>query len=486
MAQIPIQYQKILPFGKMLKHVYKNTPASINDICINLVSEVSNDDNKHKQRTTNKTFCEPPNESSKDLSDFHNPQHSSNSDEALRMWALRHNITHHALKDLLILIKQQYHDDNLPLDPRTLLETPQSTGKLCIPIGGGNYWHHGFKACLEKWFKNLSTDIMISININIDGLPVHKSSKFQLWPILCNVHEFPYLQALPIGIFYGKSKPTDVNEFLTPFVDEIIPCLENGIVVNDHTISIKLRCFICDSPARAFVKGVVNFNGKDGCLKCTINGEYSYLSRTVVFPSLHCPLRTDAIFRRKGYGKHHTTQESPLQRIPGLDMIKDFVVADPLHLLELGVMKRLLTGWQVGNLGYTGKFSSHHIQRLSAAIESIKLPKEIHRKMRGTDCLSFWKGTEWRTFLNYLGIVVLKDVLDETLYNHFLLLFTAVTICSTDIHVALRPLAQALFEKFIEEFIRIYGEQYITSNIHNLEHIVGDLLIPNQKPRPAG
>ncbi|XP_055615969.1 uncharacterized protein LOC129762028 [Toxorhynchites rutilus septentrionalis] len=246
---------------------------------------------------------------------------------------------------------------------------------------------------------------MISININIDGLPVHKSSKFQLWPILCNVHEFPYLQALPIGIFYGKSKPTDVNEFLTPFVDEIIPCLENGIVVNDHTISIKLRCFICDSPARAFVKGVVNFNGKDGCLKCTINGEYSYLSRTVVFPSLHCPLRTDAIFRRKGYGKHHTTQESPLQRIPGLDMIKDFVVADPLHLLELGVMKRLLTGWQVGNLGYTGKFSSHHIQRLSAAIESIKLPKE----------------------------------------------------------------------KFIEEFIRIYGEQYITSNIHNLEHIVGDV-----------
>lgn len=179
----------------------------------------------------------------------------SRSEQALRVWALDHNITHIALKDLLHLISVEYNDTSLPQDPRTLLNTPQNTGKQCLPIAGGTYWHHGVKQCLTNWFGDLSEDINISININIDGLPIHKSSKFQLWPILCNVHEYPNLQTLPIGIFLGKSKPADLEEFLTPFVDEIIPIIEEGLVVNHHTVILKIRSFICDSPARAFVKG---------------------------------------------------------------------------------------------------------------------------------------------------------------------------------------------------------------------------------------
>lgn len=183
----------------------------------------------------------------------------SRTEQALRVWALDHNITHIALKDLLHLLTVEYNDASLPQDPRTLLNTPQNTGKRCLPIGGGKYWHHGIKECLTMWFGSLSEDININININIDGLPIHKSSKFQLWPILCNVYEYPNLQALPIGIFLGKSKPTDLEEFLTPFVDEIIPILDEGFIINHHTITLKLRCFICDSPARAFVKGKLFF-----------------------------------------------------------------------------------------------------------------------------------------------------------------------------------------------------------------------------------
>lgn len=219
----------------------------------------------------------------------------------------------------------------------------------------------------------------------------------------------------------------------------------------------------------------MNFNSKNGCLKCTINGEYSHTSRTVIFPSLHCTPRTDEKFRKKMYGKHHNGDESPILRICAVDMVKDFIVADPLHLLELGVMKRLLTGWRDGKFGFTGKLSAFQIQKLSDRITKIRLPCEFHRKIRSLDCLAFWKGTEWRTFLNYIGIIVLSDMLDETLYNHFLLLFTAITICSSDFYVNLRPLAQQLFERFIEEFKNIYGEEYITSNIHNLEHVVSDV-----------
>lgn len=198
---------------------------------------------------------EVPNEENTELVDAGNVPESESSREALRMWSLRHNISHQAMKDLLALIREKYNDTSLPMDPRTLLETPQGIGKLCTEIPGGKYWHFGLTACLKKWFANLSTDISISININIDGLPIHKSSKFQLWPILCNIHEMPEFQPMPIGIFLGKSKPANINTFLTPFVDELVPLLNTGIVINSHIINIKMRCFICDSPARAFIKG---------------------------------------------------------------------------------------------------------------------------------------------------------------------------------------------------------------------------------------
>lgn len=194
-----------------------------------------------------------------------------------------------------------------------------------------------------------------------------------------------------------------------------------------------------------------------------------------MFPSLRCPLRTDQKFREKQYGKHHSGQDTPILNLPELDIIKDVVVADSLHLLELGVMKRLLVGWRDGSLGYVGKLSALQIKQLSETVVSCKLAKEIHRQMRGLDCLAFWKGTEWRSFLNYVGIVVLKDILSDKLYNHFLLLFIAVRICSSEHFKKWLPLAQMLFEKFIEEFKDIYGEEFVTSNIHNLEHVVNDV-----------
>lgn len=71
--------------------------------------------------------------------------------------------------------------------------------------------------------------------------------------------------------------------------------------------------------------------------------------------------------------------------------------------------------------------------------------------------------------------MVLKDIIDEKLYNHFLLLFIAVRICSSEYFKKWLSLAQILFEKFIEGYIQCYGEEFVTSNIHNLEHVVNDV-----------
>lgn len=86
-----------------------------------------------------------------------------------------------------------------------------------------------------------------------------------------------------------------------------------------------------------------------------------------------------------------------------------------------------------------------------------------------------WKGTQYRAFLHYVGIVVLKDYLQRDVYNHFLLLFCAATICSAKRYFKLLPLARDMLNQYIEIFKEIYGEQYVTSNIHNLAHLVDDV-----------
>lgn len=59
-----------------------------------------------------------------------------------------------------------------------------------------------------------------------------------------------------IGIWYGDDKPK-INEYFEEFVPEMENLLENGMLVNGHHIKVAFGFVICDSPARAMVKGML-------------------------------------------------------------------------------------------------------------------------------------------------------------------------------------------------------------------------------------
>lgn len=61
----------------------------------------------------------------------------------------------------------------------------------------------------------------INLLINIDSLPLSRSSPSSFWPIL--VSDDISNQVDIVGLFYGKSKPKNANEFLQQFVKELIP-----------------------------------------------------------------------------------------------------------------------------------------------------------------------------------------------------------------------------------------------------------------------
>ncbi|XP_062702680.1 uncharacterized protein LOC134285602 isoform X2 [Aedes albopictus] len=320
----------------------------------------------------------------------------------IRKWAAEHHIPQLALKSLIGILNSNL-GLQLPKDPRSIMRTPRNID--LVPMKEkGQYWHQGLESCLKRIFRDMSTSMSISLNVNIDGLPIYKSTTKNFWPILCNIYEFPEIAPFTVGIFYGIGKPKDVNEFMNAFVEELMSLIQSGISINGCQLSIAIRCFICDTPARSFIKGVISFNGKYGCLKCTTKGRYSMLSKTMTYPELTAPLRTDAKFRSMEYTDHQRVY-TPLVKLP-LDMIQDIVVGDSLHLLELGVMKKLLTGWRTGSLSLKAKWSTSQKTEISEYLVSVKFPAEIHRQMRSLEFVSLWKGLEYRNFLNYYGFVL--------------------------------------------------------------------------------
>lgn len=158
-------------------------------------------------------------------------------------------------------------------------------------------------------------------------------------------------------------------------------------------------------------------------------------------------------------------------------MVQQFVVGDSLHLIDLGIMKRLLTGWRDGNFKkcYVTKWRADDIETVSSFLNKCALPSEVHRAVRGLDSLAHWKASEFRSFLHYLSIVILPEVMTSDALNHFLTLFCGITICSTETYQHLLPLAKQLLEYFVEHYKDFYGSGYITSNVHNLLHLIDEV-----------
>lgn len=166
---------------------------------------------------------------------------------------------------------------------------------------------------------------------------------------------------------------------------------------------------------------------------------------------------------------------------PLVDMVKQFPVCDPLHLLDQGLMKKLLNIWMSGAKSKKNKkWKKATVQLLNKQILewNRELPSDFNRKMRSLDYLKYWKATEFRLVLLYVGIVAFKDILTDLEYCNFLRICLAVRFCSSEAYIktnGIKDVAQTLFEGFCKNFVIIYGSNEVVSNIHNIGHLMEDV-----------
>lgn len=108
----------------------------------------------------------------------------------LRNWSIKYNITDVSLSALLVGLKENITILNtiLPSDARTLLKTNIMFEKKNIEPG--HYLHIGLETQLKRLLKScpLINEIQeLKLIVNVDGLPIFKSSAGQVIPILISV-----------------------------------------------------------------------------------------------------------------------------------------------------------------------------------------------------------------------------------------------------------------------------------------------------------
>ncbi|XP_060859445.1 uncharacterized protein LOC132936702, partial [Metopolophium dirhodum] len=248
----------------------------------------------------------------------------------------------------------------------------------------------------------------------------------------------------------------------------MISLFSNGIHINGKKFLFSIGQIICDAPAKAFLLNVKQFNAYHSCNSCIEEGTYS--NKRVCFLGINAPLRTNKSFRLKS-DEHYHKGLCPFEELP-ID-ITSVVVLEYMHNVCLGIMKRLLQFWKNGQkpVRFLNKDCEQQISNELVNLHP-HLPSEFNRLTRSIDELEYWKATEYRTFLLYTGHILLKGRIKSSLYQHFLLLHSAIKILiSNETCFSLNDLANNFLKQFVQDYPNLYGEEYVTYNVHGLIHI---------------
>ena len=335
----------------------------------------------------------------------------------------------------------------------------------------------------------------VSFTINTDGIPVFKSSKMSLWPVFLMINELPFkhrkkrANMLLAGLWFGETKPF-MATFTMP-LHRSLKALEDGIDITvgdtDRRCQAFLICMTADLPAKCSLLNMNQFNGDSACIKCLQTGRNFRTEKggnVHIFPyqvedpagpvreKEHCLDCSKMAVADNGKAVSGIKGPSMLMFQPSFDYVKSTSI-DYMHCVLQGITKLLLNLWF--SASHTKEsFSLHSVlglvdERL-LSIKPVNSAGRIPRSISGN--LKFWKATELKAWLFSYSIPILYNLMKPLYLYHYaslveaIFLLTGDSISSSDIERSDRFLRY-----FVYMFQTLYGERYITLNMHSLIHL---------------
>ncbi len=367
---------------------------------------------------------------------------------------------------LLHYTKYKFNVD-VPVDYRTLLKTPISP----IPsyVAPGSYIHVGVHRALYQLMSEARTATFVTIKMQffIDGLSISKSTNDTAWIIMMNIRNASKKRLVPkvIGVYYGMAQPFNFNEFLWPFVMELLDILDTGVTFNGSVYNPQILNFVLDAKARVACKAVKSINGYEGCDVCLVVGDS--IDDRMAYLDLEADIRNDKDYRARIYQDYHH-MESVLELLP-IDMINAFPL-DYLHCVLLGVVY-----WILGYIRNTPQvLSTRDYDTIRNRIDQFEKtrPVEFQHNLRSfIDDLGHMKGTEFRQYLLFVAPLLFKGIIDDEKIGNFLKVHIASIIFGHKRFDKYYNEADELMRMFIQEFAEIYHPRHVVYVFHSLCHM---------------
>ena len=371
---------------------------------------------------------------------------------------------------------------HLPKDSRTILNTPAFVASRFVhETAGGEYLHIGFQDGLQKKLSIIPREQLppkIIVDLSTDGGRLDKGGKWQFWPHQYRIINIPDKRPMIAGVFKGRHKPSNPFDFFEMFFQEINEVIGNGgIEIGGRTIPLQIRCFIADAPARAMILNHYGHTSSRACSKCKVEGhrcDVEGYRNTMIFPGTRHPPRTNEEYRNITDDDHHKGH-SPLSQIP-IDLVTR-VPFECMHLIYLGNVKKVFEAHVAGKY-ICRRLSGRQLNILDARMNTLSdyCPREFARRPREITAYSNFKAVEFRQLLLYSCVVILKDIFSEEYYQHFLILHCVIRLLvSESTTPVMLDFCQQSLEMYVSMCVTLYGEPFLSYNVHGLLHIVEDV-----------
>ena len=233
----------------------------------------------------------------KKLEDHNNPDVLKDK-IALLKWSIKHAVTKEAFDELLLIIQEMCDETQASLGKDSRSIKPRFRKHIqIINMSPGCFAYIGIKETLDLSNCNFydRKDKTLKLSINVDGLPAFNSGTNEFYPILGQINEG---KIFLIGVYFGKAKPHDANEFIRPLVDEICSFYDNvregdegqAYIELDDGQNVRQRyefvfdMIVTDAVAKAWLLSIKAHSGYFSCSKCQIGGTKSENNSKIYFP----------------------------------------------------------------------------------------------------------------------------------------------------------------------------------------------------------